>query len=190
MRTSTALLLIGLAMAPGSVAWGQAPPNVANAGGWVSRFVPAEIFQRMLERPERAPDALFLKVDTNAAWAAMETTLKELDVPAGFSDRSAGEMGAVKAKHYKRMGKASLSEYLRCGEGTAGPNADMYVVYVSVVGFVRTMPDGETGLQTMIAGQAVDLPNGRNEVIECTSSGQFESKAAKLLAKKLLSNPS
>jgi hypothetical protein len=190
MRTSTALLLIGLAMAPGSVAWGQAPPNVANAGGWVSRFVPAEIFQRMLERPERAPDALFLKVDANAAWAAMETTLKELDVPAGFSDRSAGEMGAVKAKHYKRMGKASLSEYLRCGEGTAGPNADMYVVYVSVVGFVRTMPDGETGLQTMIAGQAVDLPNGRNEVIECTSSGQFESKAAKLLAKKLLSNPS
>lgn len=187
MRTSTALLLVGLSMAPGSVAWGQDPTSIGNAGGWVSRFVPADIFQRMLERPERAPDAILLKVDATAAWTAMEATLKELDVPAGFADRSAGEMGTVKAKLYKRMGKASLSEYLRCGEGTTGPNADMYVVYVSVVGFVRTMPSGETGLQTMIAGQAVDLPNGRNEIIGCTSSGQFELKAAKLLAKKLLS---
>ncbi|MBM3275589.1 MAG: hypothetical protein FJ206_05920 [Gemmatimonadetes bacterium] len=173
----------------------QDPTGIRNTGGWNSRFVPQSVFQRMLERPEHAPDALVLVVEPELAWQAMEATFKELGVPTdqgapvGFADRGAGEMGVNNAKLYKRMGKAALSEYLRCGEGVAGPNADMYVVYLTVIGFVRPMKDGELALQTMITGDAVDLPNGRNELQPCTSSGQFEVKASKALAKRLLLKP-
>jgi hypothetical protein len=151
-----------------------------------SRFVPLDVWQRMLERPENAPEALVVGLDQDAAWAALEATFKELEVPIAFSDKAAGEMGMVRAKLYKRMGKHPISRYLRCGEGTAGPNADMYVVYVSVLGFVRPTPNGQRMLYAMIAGQAVDLPNGRNEMMDCTSSGQFETLVIKALTKRLI----
>lgn len=191
MRTSWGLALMAT-LAATNLASQQNPTGISNSGGWVSRFVPQGVFQRMLERPERAPDALLVKVDREAAWAAMEATLKELGVPleqpapVSFADKVAGEMGVNHAKLYKRIGKSPLSEYLRCGEGTAGPNADMYVVYLTVIGFVRPAADGELALQTMITGDAVDLPNGRNEVLPCNSSGQFEMKAQRGLAKRLL----
>lgn len=187
---SVALLTASIFLVPDLVA--QNPTSIANAGGWSSRFVPVSVLQRMLDRPERAPDALLISVEAEAAWHAMEATFKELGVPTdqgapvSFADRGAGELGVNNAKLYKRMGKAALSEYLRCGEGSAGPNADMYVVYVTVVGFVRPTKDGEIALQTMITGDAVDLPNGRNELLPCTSSGQFELKASKALTKRLI----
>ena len=179
-------LMIAVAVTIGVGRQSAAQPNVPSSVGYTSpRFVPLDVWQRMLERPEDAPEAMVVEIDQDAAWAALETTFKELEVPVTFSDKAAGEMGMVRAKLYKRMGKNPISRYLRCGEGTAGPNAEMYVVYVSVLGIVRPAGVGKHLLYGMITGHAVDLPNGRNDVVPCTSSGQFEMLVVKGLNKRL-----
>jgi hypothetical protein len=169
--------------------WAQQtnPTSISSSfGSSAPRFVPLDVWQRMLERPEDAPEAMIVEGTADVVWGALEGVFKELDVPTGFSDKSAGELGVVRAKLYKRMGKRSLSQYLRCGEGTAGPNADMYVVYVSVLGFVKPAGAGKQAAYGMITGHAQDLPNGRNDIVPCTSSGSFETLVVKALAKRLL----
>lgn len=187
MRVAGLVIAIAATLGMGSRGAAQNPPRAPSSIGHMpSRFVPLDVLQRMQERPENAPEALVVELDQDAAWAALEATFKDLEVPVSFSDKGAGEMGMVRAKLYKRMGKQPISRYLRCGEGTAGPNADMYVVYVSVLGFVRPTASGQRMIYGMIAGQAVDLPNGRNEIMDCTSSGQFETLVIKALTKRLL----
>ncbi len=157
------------------------------AGGFNSRFIPMEIFSRMMERPEDNRDLTFkIAAPIDSVWVALTDVMKQFDIPVGYADRAAGEIGTVKAKMYKRLGKTALSDFLRCGEGSSGPNADMYVVYVSVATFVKAGTDGQTTVAAFMGGDAVDLPNGRNDVVPCTSSGQFESKFAAALKKRML----
>jgi hypothetical protein len=87
-------------------------------------------------------------------------------------------MGTTQTKLYRRMGKVPLSNYFRCGEGTTGPNADSYAVYLSLLAVVQPEKDGQVGVHTLIAAQAVDLAGGRNDAIDCTSTGRLELRVA------------
>lgn len=182
---------LALALLLGAPALGTAQTNTPAvsgvAGAFNSRFIPTDLFTRMVERPEGSRDASFrIEAPVDSVWVAMTDVMKQLDVPVSYADRAAGEMGTVKAKSYKRLGKYALSDLLRCGEGASGPNADMYVVYVSVAAFVKAGPGKETSVAAFIGGDAVDLPNGRNDVVPCSTSGQFEGKFAALLKKRML----
>lgn len=154
-------------------------------GGFAPRFVPLEVWTRMLTRPESAPGAFVVAAPADSVWVALGEVLKRFDVPVGYADRAAGETGVIKVKLYRRMGKEPLSNYLRCGEGLTGPNADTYVMYLSAVGMIKAGADGKTTVLTLISGDAIDVPNGRNDVVPCTSSGQFEAKVAKAVRKRL-----
>ena len=177
-----AILLPGVAVGQST----SAPATSGVAGGFNSRFIPVEIWTRMLERPENAADGGFVvDASPDSVWVALTDVLKRFEVPFTYNDRAAGEMGIVKAKLYKRIGKSALSDFLRCGEGTSGPNADMYVVYVSIAAFVKAGTGNQTSGAAFIGGEAVDLPNGRNDVVPCTSSGQFETKIANAVRKRL-----
>jgi hypothetical protein len=119
----------------------------------------------------------------------VEAAFREFDLPITVSDSAAGEVGTVRAKLYKRMGKKAISDFLRCGDGATGPNADMYVVYVSALSVVRPSGTGDQTIGVMLTGQAVDLPNGRSDVVDCTSSGIFETLFTKRVAKQLATQP-
>ena len=153
-------------------------------GGRASRFIPSSLWERMLERPKDAPEPLTVTVSRDSAWTAVESVLKSFDLPITFSDPASGQMGSVKSKLYKRMGKQAISEFLRCGEGTAGANADMYVVYVTAVAIVTDGGNGNQTIGVLLTGQAVDLPNGRSDPVDCTSSGRFENRFTKELVKR------
>ncbi|MCC7132196.1 MAG: hypothetical protein SFV24_04265 [Gemmatimonadales bacterium] len=163
----------------------QAPAASGVYGGFAPRFVPLDVWTRMLSRPETAPGAFSVAAPADSVWAALGEVLKRFDVPLAYADRAAGEMGVVRTKLYRRMGKEPLSNFLRCGEGLTGPNADTYMVYLSAVGMIKAGSDGTTTVLTLISGDAVDVPNGRNEVVPCTTSGQFEEKVAKAVRKRL-----
>jgi hypothetical protein len=139
----------------------------------------------MLERPEDAPSSVTLAAPRDTVWAAVEAVFKQLAVPITFSDPKAGELGTVNSKQYRRLGKQVLSSFLRCGEGMTGPNAETYVVFISVIGFLRPAPDSATMLVTLVTGHAIDLPNGRNEMVHCTTTGRLEDRIAKAVAKRV-----
>jgi len=91
----------------------------------------------------------------------------------------------VQTKTMRRLGKEALSVYLRCGEGLTGPNADSYVVYLSVAGFVKPAADNQLTVAVLVTAHAIDLPNGRNEVMYCHTTGRLEDRVGKAVQKRL-----
>ncbi len=165
---------------------GQTPVAIpSGSGSFSSRFIPPEILSRMMERPSELPSSVMVAAPRDSAWKALSEVLKSLDIPTSYSDAAAGEIGTVKAKIMRRLGKEPLSSYLRCGEGLTGPNADSYVVYLSLAGFVKPAADGQTAIATLLTAQAIDLPNGRNDVMDCTTTGRLEAKIGKAVQIRL-----
>lgn len=189
MRSSkTGHLVFALALAVAVPAAGQSvnPTSIGNSSGWASRFLPGDIWVRMMTRPDgTGAEGFTVAAPPDSVWAALTDVMKQLDVPISFTDRAAGEMGTLKTKAYKRFAKSAISEYLRCGEGMNGPNADTYMVYLSAAAMMKAGTDGTVRVLPVILGDAVDLPNGRNDVIPCTTSGRFEDRLEKAVRKRL-----
>lgn len=180
-------VLVALLVGGGGRLTAQNPTSIptGSTGAISSRFIPAEILSRMMERPSELPSSILIAAPRDSAWVALAEAFKALDVPVSYSDQTAGELGAVKAKTMRRLGREPLSNYLRCGEGLTGPNADSYVVYFSVAGFVKPAANGQTAVATLVTAHAIDLPNGRSEIMFCTTTGRLEEKVAKAVQKRL-----
>lgn len=156
---------------------GQNPSSIpSTSGGWVSRFVSADVLLRMRERLEHV-EPLETPAPLDSVWSALRPALEGLGVKVAFADPASRQMGTAQVKIFRRLGKESLSSYLRCGDGIAGPNADTYAVYLSLVSFLAPgSTPGSTRLYTLIAAQAEDVANGRNDLIPCTSTGMLERR--------------
>ena len=187
MTRTTGAVLVALLVGGRGGLLGQNPPSVpTSTGAFSSRFIPPEILSRMMERPNELPASVLVAAPRDSAWVALSAAFKKLDIPLSYTDSVAGQLGVVKAKFMRRLGKEPLSTYLRCGEGLTGPNADSYVVYLSVAGFVKPAPDGQIAVATLVTAHAIDLPNGRNDVMYCTTTGQLEAKIAKAVQIRLV----
>lgn len=184
-RIGAALVTLLVGVNGGLVAQNPTAIPSGSTGAFSSRFIPPEILTRMMERPSELPSSIMVAAPRAEVWLALEEAFKALDIPVSYSDQAAGELGTVKAKVMRRLGKQPLSSYLRCGEGLTGPNADSYVVYLSVAGFVRPAANNQIAMATLVTAHAIDLPNGRNDVMYCTTTGRLEDKIGQAVQKRL-----
>jgi len=143
-----------------------------------SRFVPSAIMDRMRERIDLPEANLLVSAPIDSVWIAYRAALDTLEVPVAFSEKAAGQMGTTQTKLYRRMGKVPLSSYFRCGEGSTGPNADSYAVYFSLLAVLRAENDGQVGVHTLVAAQAVNVAGASSDAIDCTSTGRLELRVA------------
>lgn len=181
----TLALLTSALVATGAVQ-AQNPQPASGAGGLASRFIPLDLLMRMQERPDDVEGAVTVPGPLDTAWTALEATLDELAVPVAFKDRKAGEIGTQQAKLFRRMGKERLSSYLRCGSGITGPNADSYAIYFSIVVFVREAEGNEVAIRPYLTAAAVDVAGGRNDPIQCTTTGKLEQRIGNGVKLKVL----
>ena len=188
-RIGAALVTLLVGVPGGLVAQNPTTIPSGSTGAFSSRFIPPEIFTRMMERPSELPSSIMVAASRADVWLALEEAFKSLDIAVSYSDQAAGELGTVKAKVMRRLGKQPLSNYLRCGEGLTGPNADSYVVYLSVAGFVKPAANDQIAVATLVTAHAIDLPNGRNDVMYCTTTGRLEDKIGQAVQKRLGAKP-
>ena len=188
-RIGAVLVTLLVGVNGGLVAQNPTTIPSGSTGAFSSRFIPPEIFTRMMERPSELPSSIMVAASRADVWLALEEAFKSLDIAVSYSDQAAGELGTVKAKVMRRLGKQPLSNYLRCGEGLTGPNADSYVVYLSVAGFVKPAANDQIAVATLVTAHAIDLPNGRNDVMYCTTTGRLEDKIGQAVQKRLGAKP-
>lgn len=186
-RSRAAFAILALALGRCLDLAAQNPPSYPSSSRFVSRFIPAEVWARMRERLEDPKTSVVVDAPVDTVWTALRAALDGLEVPVGFAERSTWEMGSQRVKLYRMLGKQRLSSYVRCGEGITGPNADSYVVYLSFLSFLRPEADGKVILFSLLAAQAIDLPNGRNDVVDCTSTGRLEQRVAEQVLARLKS---
>jgi hypothetical protein len=181
-------LALALLLAPASRAAAQNPAasGVPSSSGHISsRFLPADLIQRLAERPEDMVDSVSFSAPIDSVWLALKAAIKNYDLPLGFEERSSWELGNQGAKIYHRLGSNPVSNYLRCGDGPTGPRADSYVVYLTFISVLRPNQGAGVALYTGITGQAVDLAGGRNDPINCATTGRFEQEVGKQVRKEL-----
>jgi hypothetical protein len=165
----------------------QTPTSMASgsSGHISSRFLPADLIARLAERPEDMVDSVSFAAPIDSVWGALKATIKNYGLPLAFEERSSWELGNQNAKIYNRLGSKPVSTYLRCGDGPTGPRADTYVVYITFLSVLRPNQGAGVALYTAITGQAVDLAGGRNDPVNCATTGRFELEVGKQVAKAL-----
>lgn len=156
---------------------------LGSLGGIARRFMSAETLSRLLDRPEGVADSVPISAPIDSIWSGLKTVVQRLELPVGFQDKGVLAIGVDMGKVYHQIGRSRVSEYLRCGEGATGPNADSYVVYLSYLTMVRQSPNSQPSLFTLVTGTAVDMAGGRNDPVNCATTGKLESKLGELVGK-------
>jgi hypothetical protein len=172
----SAVVLVCLLVAPTLLAGqNQAATSGVWGGASMSRFVPLDVLNRMRERPDALEDAFTVTARMDSAWGALRTTLTDLGVELSFEDPASGELGNAQLKLRRRLGKQPLSSLVRCGSGSTGPNADTYLVYLTVVAFVKPIDNG-IAILPLVTGHAINPEAGRSDAVDCTSTGRLEKR--------------
>jgi hypothetical protein len=119
------------------------------------------------------------------AFEALKQVYAELEIPPGTNDPSTGRFGNTDFWKTRRLGGQAMSTYLSCGESFAGPAANNYRIYISLISMVRPDGKGASELETAFAAQAQNMEGTSGDRIPCGSTGRLEERIRKGLLLKL-----
>ncbi len=117
------------------------------------------------------PDSVFKAVQA----LFVEYGLKLKDDPV------ARQLGANRQRVTRRIGKQPISEFLSCGEGLTGPNADTWHVYYTIGVEIVPAAAKKTQMLMTFTAEAIDVPNGRNDKVPCATTGRLELQVVRRL---------
>lgn len=100
--------------------------------------------------------------------------LAGLGVPIKHENASARQLMSRRERVVRRIGKHPVSRYLTCGYGTTGPAADSWFVYLTIETLVTPQSARTSELTFSITAEAINVPEGRNESVACTTTGKLE----------------
>jgi hypothetical protein len=127
-------------------------------------------------------DTLRQNNDLSASPAKVyEATLKAfaaLGIPVGNTSSTTGVIGSERFERMRMLNGALLSKSFDCGEGPAGPKADLYRLEIAIAVYVSPTPNGGTGtlLGIAIVAEGRDPTGPYPTPRECSSTGAFEHK--------------
>jgi hypothetical protein len=117
-------------------------------------------------------------------WAVLPQVFADLDVPLAVHDSVGRRIGNAGFRA-RRIGGSRLSQFLKSGTGvTATPNADSYLVTVSLTTRLSESDDGGTTISTLVAATAKPRDVG-GMTVNCTSTGKLESRISEMVTEKL-----
>jgi hypothetical protein len=110
----------------------------------------------------------------DSVWKVLEPMFKDLGLKLTVQDKASGQLGNPRFRAIRRLGKAPVSRYFSCGQGLTGPNADSWHVYIGFgVVFAPAAAD-KTQFELQMQAEAIDIPDGRNERVPCSTTGLLE----------------
>ena len=143
--------------------------------------VPGELTQVAIDTmgtPYRVP------FRTGRVYSALVAAYADLKLPAEVRDSAAGR---VESEVFYRRGALvgrQISTYLSCGEGIAGPYADSYRVYSTVLSRVVPADSDRSTLRTVVLAGAVSVAEGARQPMPCESTGRLEIRIHQVVLKK------
>ncbi len=162
-------------------AWQPAAAQRAGETGGAIDFKSGRFGSAFSIEPARTPDTL---ATTDAhVFAVLPKVFEAIGVPLSVVDTSSKVMGALRVPVRRPIGGQRLSLLLECGTGSYGPNAERYMVQLTLLAAVRQVDAGHAEVQTRVEGSA--SPNGLSTVVKCMSTGRLEERFTEQLKKEL-----
>ncbi len=110
----------------------------------------------------------------DSVWKVLGPIFKDLGLKLTVQDQSSGQLGNPRFRAVRRLGKAPVSRYFSCGQGLTGANADTWHVYIGFGMAVAPSGAGKTQFELQMQAEAIDIPDGRNERVPCSTTGLLE----------------
>lgn len=118
---------------------------------------------------------------------ALSQVLTELKVPVDTRDSTGGIIGVMSVPRMRTFGTGRISQFLNCGSGITGLNADNWRVYVTALVFVEAADATTTTMRLAVIGGAQDVAGSSTEPVACGSTGVFESLVVERVKARLAS---
>lgn len=131
----------------------------------------------------RFPVAASRAVTFHAAAQAM----LELNIKPATRDSLRGTVGIANLAHRGTFARRPIREFLDCGMGIMGANADNWRVYITAYAFVERADSASTTLRVAIIGGARDTGGVSTDAVACASTGRFETMFAERVKGRIAS---
>jgi hypothetical protein len=119
------------------------------------------------------------------AWAVLPAVYEQLGIRVGTVKPDEYLIGNPDARVRRSIGGVSMRRYLECGSGSVGPNAETYLITMSIHSQLVPATADETRVFTVIGASAVPPGFGNGSAVRCASSGELERRVAALVAERL-----
>jgi hypothetical protein len=126
-------------------------------------------------------------LERGRVWAVLPSVFESLGVDAQMIDPTSFVIG-TQGLRTSRVEGALLSEYLDCGGGVAGPNAESYDVTLSLFVQLEAEQADSTRVRTVVDALARSRYNLGQE-LQCSSFGTLERRVVALVDEWLVAPP-
>ncbi|MBI3504444.1 MAG: hypothetical protein HY059_06350 [Proteobacteria bacterium] len=133
-------------------------------------------------------DTLAIEYAVNASprtvLRALDDAFRAFDIDVTVRDSLNGVIGNVAYRRRRTFAKAPASQYLNCGAGMTGWNADEMRLTIAILALVDPGPNGGTKLRIGMAATAEDIIGQSRPPIGCATFGRLEAAMAEFVKKK------
>jgi len=113
-----------------------------------------------------------------ATFHAAAQAMLELNITPATRDSLRGTIGIANVAHRGAFARRPIRQFLDCGSGIMGANADNWRVYITAYAFVERADSATTTLRVAIIGGARDTGGVSTDAVACASTGAFETMFA------------
>jgi hypothetical protein len=126
----------------------------------------------LAERPRAS--AANIAAPPAAVWLAVKKVYADWEIPLTVENTSTRQIGNANFYKARQIAGESMTKFVDCGSGMAGPKAATYRIYISLL--TDVIPDGKGGtkLQTTFVAMGQDLAGGSSDRIPCGTTGRLE----------------
>jgi hypothetical protein len=116
-----------------------------------------------------------LNAKPEVVYQAVMRAFDDLGLPVGRTDGKAGVIGSERFERQRVLAGAPMARSFDCGEGPAGPNANLFRLEIATVAWVSPDETGtKLGLASIASGR--DVSGVFRNPKECASTGTLELK--------------
>jgi hypothetical protein len=115
------------------------------------------------------------------AWPRLVKAYSDLGIPLTSISAADRRLGNEGMKRSHTLANSRISDFLDCGTGGGGANADTYSINMSVASRLQALTDSTTEVSTMIQATATPMSFGTPPVV-CSTLGSLEARIASLVA--------
>jgi hypothetical protein len=121
-------------------------------------------------------------------WRVLPAVYDSLGIPVTRAEQAQYTIANDGMKVRARLGKASLSRYLDCGNTQMGPSADNYEVYLTIGTMLRSTGPATTVVETALDASARPIQFAQAPS-KCSSRGELEPRVFAMLMAMLATTP-
>lgn len=129
---------------------------------------------------------LWVRMDTVTNWILVPGSSQEsfrkthhayttLKIKTDLVDSLTGRVGATGFKQTGSFAGRRMSQWIRCGEGLTGPNADTWRISMAVLSAVERVSNDTSRIRTLVVATARNLAEGSSTPMACASTGELEA---------------